>query len=80
MSHLRPIQSLDITSSSQFNSQAFWPVVWRFPDRWVPVQSHNCHLKNTRALEHVIQAQEQAPGKAEQGTIGDDTRIVSSLM
>jgi len=27
-SHLRPIQALDITNSSQFDGQAFWPVVW----------------------------------------------------
>jgi len=30
-SHLRPIQALDITNNSQFDGQAFCPVLWRFP-------------------------------------------------
>jgi len=32
------------------------PTVLAFcPARWVPFQSHHCHLKTTRALEHVMQ-------------------------
>jgi len=27
-SHLMPVQALDITNSSQFDDQAFWPVIW----------------------------------------------------
>jgi len=63
-SHLRPIWALDITNSSQFDGQAFWPVVWRFPSGWILVYSHHCHLKTTRALKHVIQAWENSPKKS----------------
>jgi len=77
-SHLRPIQALDITNSSQFDGKAFLQAVWRFPAGWVPVQSHYCHLKITQALEHARQAPETSPRKAHQITIGNN--IVSSLM
>ena len=64
-SHLKPIQTLDITNSIQFDGQAFCPVVWRFPARWVPFQ----HTSTSDRLE------KQAPGKADQGTIGNDTHM-----
>jgi len=35
-SHLKLILALNITNSSQFNGQALWPVVWRFPAGWMP--------------------------------------------
>jgi len=63
-SHLRPIWTLDITNSIQFDGQAFWPVVWRFPASWMLVHSHHCHLKTTRALKHVRQTLENSPKKS----------------
>jgi len=66
-SHLRPIQALDITNSSQFDGQAFWPVMWQFPAGWVPFQSHHCHLKTTQALKRIRQAWETIPRKNRPG-------------
>jgi len=66
-SHLRPIWALNITNSSQFDGQAFWPVVWQFPARWVLIHSHHCHLKTTRALKHVRQVQESNTRKSRPG-------------
>jgi len=63
-SHLRPIWALDITNSSQFDSQAFWPVVRWFTAKWVLVQSNHYHLKTTQALEHIRQVQETSPRKS----------------
>jgi len=63
-SHLRLIWTLDITNSSQFDGQAFGPVVWRFPAGWILVHSHHCHLKTTWSLEHVRQARENSPKKS----------------
>jgi len=65
--HLGPIWALDITNSSQFDGQAFWPVVWQFPARWVFVYSHDYHLKTTWALEHIRQAWETSPRKSRPG-------------
>ena len=64
-SHLKPIQTLDITNSIQFDGQAFCPVVWRFPARWVPFQHTSTSDRPGK----------QAPGKADQGTIGNDTHM-----
>ena len=66
-SHLRPIWALNITNSSQFDGQAFWPVMWRFPAGLVLVYSHHWHSKTIRALEHVRQAQERIPRKSRAG-------------
>ena len=60
-SHLRLIWALDITNSSQFDGQSFCIVVWQFPAGWILVYSHRYHLKTTRALRHVKQAQENSP-------------------
>jgi len=62
--YLRPIWALDITNSSQFDEQSFWPVVWWFPTGWVLVHSHHCHLKTTQALKHIRQAWETSPKKS----------------
>jgi len=61
---LRPIWALDIINSSQFDGQAFWPVVWWFPAGWILVYSHHCHLKTTWLSEHVRQARENSPKKS----------------
>jgi len=66
-SHLRSIFAPNVTNSSQFDGQAFWPVVWRFTAGWVLVHSHHWHLKTTWALEHVRQAQETSPRKSRPG-------------
>jgi len=63
-SHLRPIWTLDIKNSSQFDGQAFWPVVWWFPAGWMLVYSCHCHLKITRAFKHIRQARENSPKKS----------------
>jgi len=52
-SHLRPIWTLNVTNNSQFDGQAFWPVVWQFPAGWV--------------LKRVRQAQETSPRKSRPG-------------
>jgi len=51
-------------NSSQFDGQAFWPVVWQFPARWILVHLHHCHLKTTQALKHIRQAQENSLKKS----------------
>jgi len=66
-SHLRLIWALNVINSSQFDDQAFWPVVWWFPAGWVLVHSHYCHLKTTQALEHIRQAWETSPRKSRPG-------------
>jgi len=66
-SHLRPIQALDITNSSQFDGQPFLLVVWRFLARWVLAHSHHYHLKTTQALKQVRQAREISPSKSRPG-------------
>jgi len=66
-SHLRPIWALNVTNSSQFDGQAFWPIVWQFPAGWVLVYTHHCHLKTTRALKHIRQARETSPRKSRPG-------------
>jgi len=73
-SHLRSVWALYITNSSQFDGQALWPIVWQFPAIWIPVHSHHCHLKATKALEHVRQAQETNPRKYRPG-IGNDIHM-----
>jgi len=66
-SHLRPICSLNITNSSQFDGQVHWPVMSvKISSQVDALQSHHFHLKTTQALKHVRQAQEKAPGKADQ--------------
>jgi len=78
-SHLRPICALNITNSSQFNGQAFLPVVWRFSAGWVLVHLHHCHLKITQA--HQTGPRIMPQEKQTRETIAIiHTWIVSSLM
>jgi len=66
-SHPRPIWSLNVTNSRQFDGQAFWPVVWWFPAGWVLVYSCHRYLKTTWALKHVRQVLETSPRKSRPG-------------
>jgi len=77
--HLRPIWAPDITNSSQFDGQTFWPVVWRFPARWILVHSHHCHLKTTRARQTGPRKQPQEKQTSKPLAMGY-TWIVSALV
>jgi len=78
-SHLRLIWALNVINGSQFDGQALWPVVWRFPAGWVLVHLHHCHLKTTRARQTGPRNKPQE--KQTRETIAMiHTWIVSSLM
>ena len=46
--------------------------MWWFPAGWLLVQAHQSHLKTTRPLEDVWQAQKQATLKADQEILGSN--------